>query len=43
MPRLLDLSRESETLHEEQVFGRALALADALRLAKLEKNREKVN
>jgi hypothetical protein len=43
MPRLLDLSRESETLHEEQVFGRALALADALRLAKPEKNREKVN
>jgi bifunctional enzyme CysN/CysC/sulfate adenylyltransferase subunit 1 len=43
MPRLLDLSRESETLHEEQLFGRALALADAVRLPKPEENREKVN
>ena len=42
MPRLLDLSRESENL-DEGVFQRALALAASLRLAKAENNREKAN
>jgi sulfate adenylyltransferase large subunit len=43
MPRLFDLYRESGILNEEELFGRALALAGALRLAKPEKNRKKVN
>jgi hypothetical protein len=43
MPRLFDLSRESGILHAEELFGRALALVGALRLAKPEKNQEKAN
>jgi sulfate adenylyltransferase subunit 1 len=42
-PRLLDLSRESENFGDEEVFRRALAFADSLRLAKSEGNQEKVN
>jgi bifunctional enzyme CysN/CysC/sulfate adenylyltransferase subunit 1 len=38
MPRLLDLSRESESFDEEEVLRRALALADTLRLANPEEN-----
>jgi sulfate adenylyltransferase subunit 1 len=34
MPRLLDLSRERENFDDEELFRRALVLADSLRLAK---------
>jgi hypothetical protein len=43
MPRLLDLSPQSENFEDEELFRRALAFADSLRLAKAENNREKVN
>jgi sulfate adenylyltransferase subunit 1 len=41
--RWLDLSREGEDFNDEEVFRRALALADSLRLAKPEENPEKAN
>jgi sulfate adenylyltransferase large subunit len=40
--RLLDLSRKYENFDDEELFRRALALADSLRLAKPEENQEKV-
>ncbi|MCU1239469.1 MAG: sulfate adenylyltransferase subunit 1 [Candidatus Acidoferrum typicum] len=43
MPRLLDLSGESEAFDDEEVLRRALALADSLRLTMPEENQEKVN
>jgi sulfate adenylyltransferase large subunit len=43
MPRLLDLSQKSENFDDEELFRRALAFADSLRLAKTDNNREKVN
>jgi bifunctional enzyme CysN/CysC/sulfate adenylyltransferase subunit 1 len=43
MPRLLDLSRESESFDDEEVLRRALTLAHSLRLAKPEENQEEVN
>ncbi len=42
-PRLLELSRKNENLDDEQVFQRALALAESLRLAKPRNNPEEVN
>jgi hypothetical protein len=42
-PRLLDLSRNEEDFNDEELFRRALALADSLRLAKPEDDQEKVN
>jgi len=41
--RLLDLSRKEEDFNDEELFQRALGLADSLRLAKPEENQEKVN
>jgi hypothetical protein len=42
-PRLLDLSTENENFNDEELFRRALALADSLRFAKQEENQERVN
>jgi len=42
MPRLLDLSRESEEFDDERLFRHALELADSLRITEQE-NQEKVN
>ena len=42
MPRLLDLSQESEKFDDEELFRRTLALADSLRITKQE-NQEKAN
>jgi bifunctional enzyme CysN/CysC/sulfate adenylyltransferase subunit 1 len=42
-PRLLDLSQRNENANDEELFRRALALADSLRLAKPQNNQEKVN
>jgi sulfate adenylyltransferase subunit 1 len=42
-PRLFDLSTKNEYLNDEELFRRALALADSLRLARREVNQEKVN
>ena len=42
-PRLFDLSAKNETFNDEELFRRALALADSLRLARREVNQEKVN
>jgi sulfate adenylyltransferase large subunit len=42
-PRLFDLSRENENTDEEEVFRRALSLADSLRFAKPQNNQEEVN
>jgi sulfate adenylyltransferase large subunit len=41
--RLFDLSRENQNANEEEVFRRALALADALRLAKPQTMQEGAN
>jgi hypothetical protein len=41
MPRLLDLSGKNENFSDEELFGRALAFADSLRLAKPKENQEK--
>jgi hypothetical protein len=41
--RLFDLSRGDENANEEEVFRRALALADALRFRKPENKLEEVN
>jgi sulfate adenylyltransferase subunit 1 len=41
--RLLDLSGENEKADDEEVFRRALALADSLRFKKPQNNREGVN
>jgi hypothetical protein len=43
VPRLVDLSRNEEDFNDEELFRRALALADSLRLAKPEDDQEKVN
>jgi bifunctional enzyme CysN/CysC/sulfate adenylyltransferase subunit 1 len=40
--RLLDHSRKYENFNDEELFRRALTLADSLRLAKSEENQEKV-
>jgi hypothetical protein len=42
-PRLFDLSRENENADEEEVFRRALSLADSLRFAKPQDHREGIN
>ncbi len=42
-PRLFDLSRKNENTNDEEVFRRALALADSLRFARPQKNQEEVN
>jgi bifunctional enzyme CysN/CysC/sulfate adenylyltransferase subunit 1 len=42
MPRLFDLSQESEKFDDEEILQRALALADSLRITP-QKNQEKVN
>jgi sulfate adenylyltransferase large subunit len=42
-PRLHDLSRKNENANDEEVFRRALALADSLRFAKPQDNQEEVN
>jgi bifunctional enzyme CysN/CysC/sulfate adenylyltransferase subunit 1 len=42
-PRLLDLSLENENANDEELFRRALALADSLRLARPQNNQEKAN
>jgi bifunctional enzyme CysN/CysC/sulfate adenylyltransferase subunit 1 len=42
-PRLLDLSRKNENASDEELFRRALTLADSLRFAKAQNNQEKVN
>jgi hypothetical protein len=41
--RLLDLFRKYENFNDEELFERALALANSLRLAKPEDDQEKVN
>ena len=41
--KLFELSGENENANDEEVFRRALALAQSLRLAKLESNEEEVN
>ncbi len=41
--RLLDLSGKNETFNDEELFRRALALADSLRLTKPQNNQEEVN
>jgi len=41
--RSFDLSRKNETANEEEIFRRALALADALRLRKPQNQQEEVN
>jgi sulfate adenylyltransferase subunit 1 len=41
--RLVDLSGKNENFNDEEVFRRALALADSLRLAKPEQNQERVH
>jgi hypothetical protein len=38
---LLDLSGKNENFNDEELFGRALAFADSLRLAKPKENQEK--
>jgi bifunctional enzyme CysN/CysC/sulfate adenylyltransferase subunit 1 len=42
-PRLLDLSGKNENANDEELFRRALTLADSLRLAKPQNNQGKVN
>jgi len=42
-PRLYDLSQKSENANEEEVFRRALALADALRFRKAQNQQEEVS
>jgi sulfate adenylyltransferase subunit 1 len=42
-PRLLDLSRENQNADEEELFHRALTLADSLRFARPQNNQEKAN
>ena len=42
-PKLFDLSRENENVDDEEVFRRALALAESLRFAKPESNQEEVD
>jgi hypothetical protein len=39
---LFDLSRENENANEQEVFRRAVALADSLRFAKPQNNQEEV-
>jgi bifunctional enzyme CysN/CysC/sulfate adenylyltransferase subunit 1 len=41
--KLFELSRENENANDEEVFRRALALAQTLRFAKLESNEEEAN
>jgi len=41
-PRLLDLSGKNKKFNDEELFLRALAFADSLRVAKPEENQEKV-
>jgi len=41
-PRLFDLSRKNKNANDEEVFRRALALADSLRFARPQKNQEEV-
>jgi len=41
-PRLLDLSREKGKFNQEELFQRALALADSLRIAKPAEHQEEV-
>jgi len=41
-PRLLDLSREKGKFNQEELFQRALALADSLRIAKSAEHQEEV-
>jgi len=41
--RLFDLSAKNENFNDEELFRRALVLADSLRLARPEENQEKVN
>jgi hypothetical protein len=40
---LFEFSRENENANDEEVFRRALALAQSLRFAKLESNEEEAN
>ena len=42
-PQLFDLSRKNENSNDEEVFRRALALADSLRLMKPQDNQEEVH
>jgi bifunctional enzyme CysN/CysC/sulfate adenylyltransferase subunit 1 len=42
-PRLLDFSRKNENANDEELFRRALALADSLRFAKPQNKREGVH
>ena len=42
-PRLFDLSVENKNASDEEVFRRALALADSLRIEKPQNNQEEVN
>jgi sulfate adenylyltransferase large subunit len=42
-PRLFDLCGKNENVNDEELFRRALALADSLRLARPQDNQEKVN
>jgi sulfate adenylyltransferase large subunit len=42
-PKLFELSRENENANDEEVFRRALALAQSLRFAKLQSNEEEAN
>jgi hypothetical protein len=42
-PRLFELSRQSESASDEQLFQRGLALAHSLRIAKPQENREEAN
>jgi sulfate adenylyltransferase large subunit len=42
-PRLLDPSRKNENANDEELFRRALTLADSLRLARPQNNQEKVD
>ena len=41
--KLFELSRENENVNDEEVFRRALAVAQSLRFAKLESNEEEAN
>ncbi len=42
-PRLLDLSEKNENVNDEELFRRAVALADSLRFANREENQERAN
>jgi hypothetical protein len=41
--KLFEPFRENENANDEEVFGRALALAESLRFSKLESNEEEAN